>query len=163
MGESFFYLRFTIYVFIKIYQLDSRHCGLEPLVACFHTCAINRLLKRICRDDAVNYWNIRLHRGLRDSLRYFRSDVLEVRSLAANDCADADKSVPFAACCEPLCQKRNLERTWAAKNLHRLFICAQTLKSIERALYEPRCQKIIPTTRNHSEAKPFGIETTLMN
>src|SRR5215218_7528792 len=84
-STTIYHLLFTIHVFIKIDHLDGRHSGLEPLVPSLDSRAVYRLLQCVRGDDAVEHGHARLKRGVRDALRDFARDVLEVRRLPAYD------------------------------------------------------------------------------
>ena len=97
---------------IRLYQLvDSSICRYRfaisiavtaasaPLLPCFRASTFNRLLNCIGGDNAINHGDSCIQRDLRDPLRAFVGDKVEVRGRATNDRTDTDNRIisPFSA------------------------------------------------------------------
>src|SRR5215207_875112 len=152
----------TRHRFIKIDHLDGRHRGLEPLVPGLHPRAVYRLLQRVRGDDAVEHGHARLKRGVRDALRDFARDVLEVRRLPAYDRPQTDYRVEAPRLRELEREQRNLERAGHAEVLDRPLVRAEAFERVERALDETPRQEVVPTARHEREAKAACAQTSLM-
>ncbi len=75
---------------IKIRQFHRRRGGFKSLVTQLDASTINRLINRVCSYNSENYRHSCLQTCLANSSGDFRSDVFEMRSLTADDCAQAN-------------------------------------------------------------------------
>ena len=103
--------------FVEIRHLNAGDSGFKSLVSCFDTSAFNGLLYRICGNHAVNDRRVRLHRDICDAFGTLASDVIEMRSRAADDCTDAKDSIVPAAFSEAFGNTGNFKGTGCPKHV----------------------------------------------
>src|SRR5687767_3377148 len=78
---------------VKIYQFHGCSSGLKSFVAQFHTRAINRLIHVVGSDDSKHHRNAGFQTRLSNTARHFIRNVLEVRSLTANNSSYANNGI----------------------------------------------------------------------
>src|SRR6185436_10562414 len=78
---------------VEIYQFNGRSRSLKTLVSQFDTCTIYCLVEIVSGHYTENYGNTRSDPGAGDAARHFTCNVVEVRSLSANNGAKTNYSI----------------------------------------------------------------------
>ena len=84
---------FTESFLVKIYQFHRRHGGFKSLVPQFHAGAIDSLIDRVGRDDAEYYRKSGGQCCMRNSVRHFARDVIEMRSLTTDNSTETNDCI----------------------------------------------------------------------
>jgi hypothetical protein len=142
---------------VKVSQLDCCHGRFEPLVAEFHSGAVDGLVNRIGGNDAEDDWQSTFQSGVRDATRNLVGDVIEVGSLTSNNSTQTDYCIKLARLCQSKSEQRYLECARHSINFDASFFCTQTLQAVERALDKAAGDELIPPARDDSEAKTFRV------
>src|SRR5581483_4301489 len=146
----------------EIRHLDRDERRFRALVRAFiRPRALERLLERIHREHAERDRYAGLRADLRRTARAFARDIFEMRRVAANDGAERDQCVVFAAVRERLERDGDLER---ARHAHHLDVAPRgpvTRQRVQRAGEKLLAHQFVESGKHDSEADIASIESAL--
>jgi hypothetical protein len=147
---------------VKISQLHRRRGGFKSLVTQLDSRAINRLVDRVCSYNSVNYRHARLQTCFTDSSCDLSGDVFEMRSLTADDCANANHGIKLLRLGEPQGQQREFKGAGNSEDFNQFLVGTQSLERVECALNQARANEVVPTTGDDRKTKPLTVEMTFV-
>jgi hypothetical protein len=132
--------------------------GLEALIACLDSGAVQRLLQRLAgqHSEAVRHAGFLL--GLADTAAYLVVDRFVMSRFSAQQAPEHDDSIESFCDCEGTRGGRNLPCARHAHNLDLLACCAAAQQSIERTLEQPFGDDSVPARHDDSEPHAGGGE-----
>ena len=134
-------------------HFDRGKPGVEAFVATFQAGTIDGLLERVAGEHTKNHWHAGIKLRELDAARGFRANVIVMRSLAAQNAADADDGFAAAGFGKFFGGDGNFERARDADDFDVIFGGSGAFQRIESRIEQAIRDELIEAADDNSETQ----------
>ena len=137
-------------------HLNRGKPGVEAFVATFQAGTIDGLLERVAGEHTKNHWHAGIKLRELDAAGGFRANVIVMRSLAAQNAADADDGLAAAGFGKFFGGDGNFERAGDPDEFDLAFRSARSFERVESRIEQPVSDELIEAAHYNSETQARG-------